>query len=171
LEAARAGLIFGTATMVAGFAGPLIGGALGDRLFNRFGPAGRVMLAAGAALTVVPLVACFLLGQPIVLIGALVLSGICIVSALSLSYVTVQAVLPAHSRGLGTGIMSATLALIGSTGPTLVALAAGPGKEATGTLTQAVTAVAASAALLAALIYMVCAILLRRGQQSGTSPA
>ena len=169
-EAARAGVIFGMATLIAGFAGPLVGGALGDVLFNRFGAAGRVMLAAGAALAIVPLVACYLLGQPVVLIAALTLSGICIVTALSLSYVTVQAVLPAQARGLGTGIMSATLALIGSAGPTLVALVAAPGNEAPGTLTQAVTTAAASAAVLASLLFLICAIQLRRSQKARANP-
>lgn len=163
-ETARAGFIFGIASMVAGFAGPLIGGALGDVLFNRYGPAGRVYLAGGAALMILPAVACYLLNMPIMLIAALVLSGICIVSALSLSYVTIQAVLPPTARGLGTGIMNAVLALIGSAGPTLVALVAAPRKEAPSTLIQAIVTVAASAAVLAAISYLVCAFQLRRAR-------
>lgn len=161
-DAARAGAIFGVATLIAGLAGPMIGGALGDALFRRRGQGGRLLLAAGAALAIVPLLASYLLHVPSLLIGALTLSGICTVMALSLSYVMVQAVLPPRGRGLGTGVVSAATTLVGSAGPTLVAVVAERFGAAAGAspggLTIAVVIVAGGAALAAAVLFFVCAL-------------
>lgn len=162
-DTARAGVVFGVATLIAGLAGPLIGGALGDALFRRAGPRGRVALAGAAALAIAPLLAAYLLGSSTVLVIALTLSGICTVTALSLAYVAVQAVLPQRARGLGTGVMSATTNLLGSTGPTLVALASeGAGL---GGLTVALTVVAGIASVMAAALFFTCAI--RLGPAAG----
>ena len=167
-DAAKAGAIFGVATLIAGLSGPLIGGTLGDVLFRRFGQSGRLMLAGGAALAIAPLLASYLLHLPGILISALTLSGICTVTALSLSYVTVQAELAPRARGLGTGIMSATTTLVGSAGPTLVALVAGRldggGSAMPGSLTVAVTIVAGSATLIAAGLFFTCAMKVEKDQ-------
>lgn len=165
-DARQAGVVFGVATMIAGLAGPLIGGSLGDRLFRRFGPRGRVALAGAAALACAPLLAAYLAMQPTVLGVALTLSGVCTVTALSLAYVTVQQILPPRSRGLGTGIMSATTTLVGSTGPTLVALTAARCCTADDGLIIAVVLVGGGAATLAGLLLLFCAMKLGAGESA-----
>ncbi len=166
----KAGFVLGLASMVAGLAGPLAGGALGDLMFRRGGARARIMLAAGAAGMIAPLSACYLFRLPAILIPALTLAGMCTVAALSLSYVAVQAVLPPRERGLGTGIMSAATTLIGSFGPTLVALTSVRIGGGDGALIEAGVLVAGAAALAAASLYLVCALRLR-GPQPATASA
>lgn len=120
-DAQQAGFTFGLVTLLAGSLGPLFGGWLGDHLYKRRGPAGRVWLAAGASLCSVPLLAVYVGQAPAWLTIALTLNGLCTVAALSTTYVNAQALLPHRIRGFGTGMITAAVALVGSAGPTLVA--------------------------------------------------
>jgi MFS family permease len=152
-DAQRAGFLFGVITLIAGAAGPLIGGWVGDAVFRRFGAAGRVWLCAAAVSACAPLLAVYLMREPVGLVLALTVSGIFTVTALSLGYVTLQALLPPHRRGLGTGITSATTNLIGSAGPTLVAWTSQHWLGGSMALPQGIVLVGGTAALLAALLF------------------
>ena len=163
----QTGAIFGVATIVAGLAGPLAGGAIGDILYRRSGTRGRVFLAAAAAFAIVPLMLLYRLPAVPVLVLTLILSGICTVTALSVSYVIVQAVLPERRRGFGTGIVSASTTLLGSAGPTLVAAVSAWLGTRPHALANAVAIVVACAALLATLLFVTCGRHLRRSGATG----
>lgn len=169
-DAQSAGLAFGVTTLIAGTAGPLAGGWLGDFLYRRGGLPSRVRLAASAAFFCAPMLCAYLVGNSAVLIVALTLAGICTVTALSLSYVTVQAILSSSQRGFGTGVMSACTTLLGSAGPTAVALASRQMGGAS-TLSAPVVVVAGTAALCASLMLACCGRVLRRAQTSNESSA
>lgn len=166
-DAQRAGFLFGVITLIAGAAGPLIGGWVGDAVYRRYGVAGRVWLCAAAVGACAPLMAVYLMREPIGLVIALTASGIFTVTALSLGYVTLQALLPPHRRGLGTGITSATTTLIGSTGPTLVAWTSQHWFGGSMALPQGIVVVGGSAALMAALVFALTARTVGRGAKAG----
>ena len=163
-DAQRAGFLFGVITLIAGAAGPLIGGWVGDAVFRRFGAAGRIWLCAAAVSACAPLFAVYLMHEPVGLVLALTVSGIFTVTALSLGYVTLQALLPPRRRGLGTGITSATTSLIGSAGPTLVAWTSQHWLGGSMALPQGIVLVGGTAALLAALLFSLAARAVGRGR-------
>lgn len=151
-DAQQAGFTFGLVTLLAGSLGPLIGGWLGDHLYRRWGAAGRVWLAAGACLCSVPLLAVYAVQAPAWLTVALTLNGLCTVAALATTYVNAQALLPQRSRGLGTGLISAATALVGSAGPTLVAYASEHVLRGAMALPQSIALVGSVGSLVAALV-------------------
>ena len=124
---------------------------------RNLGTAGRVWLAAAAALCCGPLLAVYLVPAPAWLAVALTLSGVCTVAALSLTYVNAQALLPENRRGLGTGMISATIYMVASTGPTLVALSSQHLLSGPMALPQSIALVGAASSVLAALVLAVCA--------------
>lgn len=156
-DAQQAGFTFGIITLIASSGGPLIGGWLGDSLYRRHALAGRVWLAAAAALCCGPLLAVYLVPAPAWLAVALTLSGVCTVAALSLTYVNAQALLPENRRGLGTGMISATIYMVASTGPTLVALSSQHLLSGPMALPQSIALVGAASSVLAALVLAACA--------------
>jgi len=117
----QVGYAFGAIATIAGIAGPLVGGWVGDAVSRRHGVGGRLWASAViAVLCTVLLFAYFSTTQWFVL-GALALNGVLTVATLVMGYVGLQAVLPPERRGLGTGAMAAGNSLIGATGPTVVA--------------------------------------------------
>ena len=164
-DAQQAGFVFGVVTLVAGGLGPLIGGWLGDVLYRRHGAVGRVWLAAAATVCCVPLLAVYVVQAPALLTVALTLNGICILAALSTTYINAQALLPDRIRGLGTGMISATTTIVGSAGPTLVALSSQHLITGPMALPQSIALVGACGSLLAGWILVAGALRLRR---SGT---
>lgn len=161
-DAQQAGFAFGLVTFVAGSLGPLAGGWLGDALYRRHGTAGRVWLAAAACLCCVPMLAVYVVKAPVWLTLALVLNGMCTVAALSTTYINAQALLPDRVRGLGTGIIVATTAIVGSAGPTLVALSSEQLLAGPMALPRSIALVGASGSLLAAAVLAAGALRLRR---------
>ena len=153
----EAGFTFGIITLIAGSAGPLLGGWVGDILYRRHGLAGRVWLAAVSALCCVPLLAVYLVSAPAWLVVALTLNGVCTVAALSLTYVNAQALLPENLRGLGTGMISATTTIVASAGPTLVALSSQHLLSGPMALPHSIALVGAAGSVLAALVLADCA--------------
>lgn len=162
-DAQQAGFAFGVITMVAGGLGPLIGGWLGDALYRRHGLVGRIWLAAAACLCCVPLLSVYLVLAPMGLAVALTLNGVCTVAALSITYVNAQSLLPDRGRGLGTGVISATTSIVGSAGPTLVALSSEQLLAGPMALPRAIALVGGCGSLLAALGLLACARSLRAG--------
>jgi MFS family permease len=161
-DAQQAGFAFGLVTLLAGALGPLIGGWIGDSLYRRHGAVGRVWLACAATLCCVPLLAAYLVQVPAWLTLALTLNGICTVAALSITYVNAQALLPDGIRGLGTGLISATTAIVGSAGPTLVALSSQHLLDGPMALPRSIALVGACGSLLAALVLAAGALALAR---------
>ena len=151
-DAQQAGFTFGVVTLLAGSLGPLIGGWLGDHLYRRHGTPGRVWLAAGACLCSVPLLAVYAVQAPAWLTVSLTLNGLCTVAALATTYVNAQALLPQRSRGVGTGLISAATALVGSAGPTLVAYASEHVLRGPMALPQSIALVGSVGSLVAALV-------------------
>ena len=156
-DAQEAGFTFGVITLVAGGLGPLVGGWLGDALYRRHGLVGRVWLATAATLCCVPLLTVYLIHAPAWLAVALTLNGACTVAALSITYVNAQSLLPHRHRGLGTGMISAATSIVGSAGPTLVALASEHLLGGPMALPRSIALVGAGGSLLAALGLAVCA--------------
>lgn len=162
-DAQQAGFTFGVITLVAGSLGPLIGGWLGDALYRRHGLVGRVWLAAVACFCCVPLLSVYLVPAPMGLAVALTLNGVCTVAALSITYVNAQSLLPDRGRGLGTGVISAATSIVGSAGPTLVALSSEQLLAGQMALPRAIALVGGCGSLLAALGLLACARSLRAG--------
>ena len=157
-DAQQAGFTFGIVTLIAGSAGPLIGGWIGDSLHRRHGLAGRVWLASAAALCCVPLLAVYLVQVPPAWLAvALTLNGACTVTALALTYVNAQSLLPENRRGLGTGMISASTTIVASAGPTLVALSSQHLLGGAMALPQSIALVGGAGSALAALILAGCA--------------
>jgi hypothetical protein len=98
----------------------------------------------------------------------LTLNGMCTVAALATTYINAQSLLPDRVRGLGTGIISATTTIVGSTGPTLVALSSEHVLTGPMALPQSIALVGACGSLLAAGILAAGA---RRLQRVGAGPA
>jgi MFS family permease len=167
-DAQQAGFTFGLVTLLAGCLGPLIGGWLADTLYRRHGAAGRVWLAAAACMCCVPLLAVYLVHAPGWLTLTLTLNGMCTVAALATTYINAQSLLPDRVRGLGTGIISATTTIVGSTGPTLVALSSEHVLTGPMALPQSIALVGACGSLLAAGILAAGA---RQLQRVGAGPA
>lgn len=172
-DAQQAGFAFGLITLVAGSVGPLIGGWFADALYRRHGAIGRVWLAAAACLCCVPLLAVYVVKAPGWLTVALTLNGMCTVAALSTTYINAQALLPDRTRGLATGIIAATTSLVGSAGPTLVALSSEYLLAGPMALPRSIALVGACGSLLAAGVLAAGALRLPRARtgQSGTSSA
>ena len=161
-DAQQAGFTFGLVTLLAGSLGPLIGGWLADTLYRRHGAVGRVWLAAAACLCCVPLLAVYVVKAPAWLTLALTLNGICTMAALATTYVNAQALLPDRLRGLGTGMISAATAIVGSAGPTLVALSAEHLLTGPMALARSIALVGACGSLLAGWILVAGALRLHR---------
>jgi MFS family permease len=151
LDAAQAGLAFGTVAMVAGIFGPLLGGWLGDRAYQRRGVLGRLWVCSATSALGAPLLLAYLGASAPLLLGAITVSGILTVATLSMGYVSVQALLPPGRRGFGTGITSACTTLVSAAGPTLVALVAERVLSGPQALAVAICIVAGSLGLAAAL--------------------
>ena len=166
-DAQQAGFTFGLVTLLAGSLGPLIGGWLADTLYRRHGAVGRVWLAAAACLCCVPLLAVYVVQAPVWLTVALTLNGICTVAALATTYINAQALLPDHLRGLGTGMISAATAIVGSAGPTLVALSSEQLLSGPMALARSIALVGACGSLLAAAVLAVGASRLPRTGSAG----
>ncbi len=156
-DAAQAGMVFGVVTMVAGTVGPIVGGFLGDRAFKSHGVAGRLWVCAAASLACIPLLSAYLQARPLVLASALTACGILTVMVISLGFVSVQAMLPPERRGFGTGVLSAGIELLGSTGPTLTALVAQHMLSGPAALAHSVAAICALTALLTSIVFCVTA--------------
>jgi MFS family permease len=169
-DARQAGFAFGLVTFVAGSLGPLAGGWLGDMLYRRHGTVGRVWFAAVACLCCAPLLAAYAVKAPGWLTLALVLNGMCTMAALSSTYINAQALLPDGARGLGTGVIVATTAILGSAGPTLVALSSEHLLAGPMVLPRSIALVGACGSLLAATVLAAGALRLRRSG-TDTGPA
>jgi MFS family permease len=165
-DAQQAGFSFGLVTLLAGSMGPLIGGWLADSLYRRHGAVGRVWLAAAACLCCAPLLAVYVVKAPVWLTLALTLNGICTVAAVSITYINAQALLPDRIRGLGTGMIAATTALVGSAGPTLVALSSEHWLAGPMALPRSIALVGACGSLLAAGVLAAGALRLSRARAS-----
>ena len=168
-DAQQAGFTFGLVTLLAGSLGPLIGGWLADSLYRRHGAVGRVWLAAAACLCCVPLLAVYVVKAPVWLTLALTLNGICTMAALATTYVNAQALLPDRLRGLGTGMISAATAIVGSAGPTLVAMSSEQLLSGPMALPRSIALVGACGSLLAAAVLAVGALRLPRTGSAGVA--
>ena len=123
-DAQQVGYAFGAVATAAGVLGPLVGGWMGDKVYARHGVAGRLWLSAVSAGLCSLLLFAYFSDSQAVLIVALALNGVLTVAVLVMGYVGLQAILPSHRRGFGTGLMAAANSLVGAAGPTLVALVA-----------------------------------------------
>lgn len=121
-DAQQVGFAFGLIAAVAGVAGPMIGGWMGDKVYQRHGADGRLWLSAVTAALCSVLLFAYFSNDIAVLMAALAANGVLTVAVLVMGYLGLQAVLPADRRGFGTGMMAAANSLVGAAGPTVVAL-------------------------------------------------
>lgn len=152
-DSEQMGFTFALITMTAGILGPLLAGLLDDRVHSRHGIFGSVITCAIACAICAPLLSSFAGTSAHVLVGALLVSGVFSVMAMTVGYVAIQSLLPSSRRGTGTGIAHAMTNLTTAAAPTLAAgvsvgLPHGPGALGTG-----VAIVTVLAFLTAAVVY------------------
>lgn len=152
-DARQTGFTFGLIATIAGTAGPMIGGIVGDAVYRRHGTSGRLWVCAGASLGCAPLLASYAGSNATVLICALAISGVFSVLALSLGYVAIQALLPPGQRGIGTGLANAMTQMFGAAAPTIVALTSARAFYGQASLGGGVAVVTVGALLLASGVY------------------
>lgn len=120
-DSAQVGFAFGLIVMIAGTLGPMIAGFLDGRLHNRFGLVGSLITCAIASALCAPMIAAFAQPNATLLIGALIVSGILSVMALTVAYIAIQSLLSSDRRGMGTGFAHALENLARAAAPTIVA--------------------------------------------------
>ena len=133
------------------------GGTAVDRVHSRHGIFGSVISCAIACAICAPLLATFASTSAHLLVGALLVSGVFSVMAMTVGYVAIQSLLPSSQRGTGTGIAHAMTNLTTAAAPTLAAgIAAGLPADSNA-LGTGVAIVTVLAFLAAALVYGVVA--------------
>ncbi len=143
----------GTALLVGGLGGMLGGGWLSDKLSHR-GAHMRLCVCAGAA--VIGFAASMLLPLAPGITAATVVLGIVIFSGavpFSVANAALQVLAPANIRGTVSAIYYLSISVIGTAGPSAVAVITDYGFEDPGRLNLSLTVVMASTSLLAALMY------------------
>ena len=160
----QTGFTFGLIATIAGIAGPLLAGVLDDRLHMRHGIVASLLTCSIASAMCAPMLTAFAGTDARWLVGALLVSGVLSVMAMTVGYVAIQALLPAGKRGMGTGVAHAMTNLASAAAPTLVAGTAtafpvGPSNLGTG-----VAAVTVATFVAAAMLYAIAAWQVRGGR-------
>ncbi|WP_300379777.1 MFS transporter [Henriciella sp.] len=120
-SAEQVGFTFALIVMTAGIAGPLLAGFLDDRLHKRYGLIASLVTCGIACALCAPLIAAFAQPSAYILVGALLVSGVISVMAMTVAYVAIQSLLSADTRGAGTGLAHALENLSRAAAPTIVA--------------------------------------------------
>lgn len=122
----RAGAIIGTAMMVSGILGPVLGGTLADFCHSSGGPRRTITVLGGLALLGVPGVL-FPIAPSVTVAAALLVMFVTIVNATMAMGITMfTIVIPNELRGLCLAILSAAISLFGvALGPVTVSLVSG----------------------------------------------
>lgn len=152
-DAEKTGFAFALITMTAGTLGPLLAGFLDDRVHSRHGIFGSVITCAIACAICAPLLSSFAGTDARLLVGALLVSGIFSVMAMTVGYVAIQSLLSSKSRGTGTGIAHAMTNLTTAFAPTVVAGVSSGMAKGPATLGTGVAIVTVLAFLSAAIVY------------------
>jgi len=151
----RAGVIIGTAMMVSGILGPVLGGTLADFCHSSGGPRRTITVLGGLALLGVPGVL-FPIAPSVTVAAALLVMFVTIVNATMAMGITMfTIVIPNELRGLCLAILSAAISLFGvALGPVAVSLVSGAlgGPAMVG---QALAWVCITANVLCALSFVV----------------
>ena len=158
----QAGDVLGLIALAGGGAGPAVGGWLADRLYARHGVLGRVALCLVACTCSTPLLLAYLQGQTWLLTVALGGSAFFLTATLTCGMVVMQQALPAHIKGLGTGLMYSAIVFVAGGGPTLVALVTDRVYADPQSLPQSVATVTVALGVLACLCWIVALVLVLR---------
>lgn len=171
-SAEQVGFTFALIVMIAGTVGPLLAGFLDDRLHKRYGLLASLVTCGIACALCAPLIAAFAQPSAFVLVGALLVSGVISVMAMTVAYVAIQSLLSSDTRGTGTGLAHALESLSRAAAPTIVATVAllytqAPG----GGLGMGIATVCIAIYMLTALLYGGLTFYLSRQNRAAEAPS
>ncbi|WP_077032866.1 MFS transporter [Pelomonas sp. KK5] len=165
-DAQQVGFAFGAIATIAGSLGPIAAGYIDAWAYKRFGSPGRLRSCAIAALLCAPCLMAFGGSSAHVLIGALIVSGVISMMAMTLSFLAIQAALPPSKRGFGSGLANAVSNLASASAPTLVAMTSAVLPVGPGAIGVGVAVVAVGAFALNGVIYAMTATGLGRWERA-----
>lgn len=152
----RTGVVFGIVTATAGVVGSLMGGWISDRAAARGRSSSRLTVAIGAALFALLAAASICLGSADLVAAGLGLWVFASTVAAVSAFCVIQDLVPTHFLATGVALLTFTNTLAGlGLGPTLVGLVSDALFRSQGTVDQAITLVAAPAAVVAALLLVI----------------